>query len=290
MILITGATGHLGKATIQFLLAKGYPANQITALVRDEQKGAEFQKDGIKIKVGDYNDFQSLAAAFEGADKVLLISGTDVANRSKQQENVVNAAKAAGVKHILYTSFERKNETAESPMAFLAESHLHTESLIKASGLDYTILRNNLYLDALPLFIGDQFTEQGVFFAAGDTAGAFASRLDMAEATANILSGEGHESKTYLLSNTENISFPEIAGILSELTGKKVAYVSPEPAVFLDNLVKAGVPQEYTGLIAGTADAIREGEFYTDQTDLDRLLGRKPTSAKEFLTGFYKTR
>src|SRR5690606_12729824 len=118
---------------------------------------------GINLKIGDYDNYLSLVEAFKGVDKLLLVSSSDVANRTQQHENAVNAAKEVGVKHILYTSSERKNETETSPIYFLGKSHLETERLIKESGLTYTIFRNNLYLEALPMFFGEQVLETGIF-------------------------------------------------------------------------------------------------------------------------------
>src|SRR5690606_12263053 len=109
-------------------LNKGIAANTISALVRDEAKASDLKQKGLNLKIGDYDNYDSLLAAFQGIDKLLLVSGTDLANRSKQQLNAVKAAKEAGVKHILYTSFERKNETENSPIAFLAQSHIDTDN------------------------------------------------------------------------------------------------------------------------------------------------------------------
>ena len=290
MILVTGATGHYGKATIDFLLKKGILANQISALVRDETKAEDLKAKGVNLKIGDYDNYNSLVEAFKGVDKLLFISGPNFLNRSKQQEGVIKAAQEASVKHILYTSFERKNETDDSPLAFLAESHIYTEDLIKKSGIHYTIFRNNIYLDALPMFIGDKFSETGVYFPAGETKFAFTARLDMAEAAANVLASEGHENKEYFISNTENISMREVAAILSEITGTIVNYISPTQEVYLENLSKAGVPAEWVGIFAGTAEAIKQGEFSNEKPDLQNLLGRKPTSAKEFLTQVYSAK
>lgn len=286
-ILITGASGNFGKATIDFLLKKGIAANTISALVRDEAKGADLKAKGINIKTGDYDNYQSLVAAFKDIDKLVLVSGSDIVNRGKQQENVVKAAKEAGVKHILYTSFERKNETETSPIAFLAKSHIDTDNAIKASGLKYTIFRNNLYLDVLPMFLGEQVLETGIFFPAGETKSAFALRSDLAEATANVLTTEGHENKEYAMNNVENYSFEDVADILSKITNKKIDYINPDAAVYTDALSKAGVPAEYIGMFAGFAEAIKQGEFNSSKTDLENLLGRKPTSLEAFLTQVY---
>ena len=287
MILITGAAGSLGKATINFLLEKGYQAQNIIALVRDEAKAPDLKAKGVIIKIGDYDNYDSLLSAMAGVEKVLLISGSDVVKRSTQHENVVNAAKEAGIKHILYTSFQRKNESDSSPIAFVAKSHIDTENMVKSSGIAYTILRNNIYLDMLPIFLGEKVLETGVFFPAGETKSAFASRSDMAEAIANILIGKGHENKEYDLSNTESFSFQDIANSLSSLTGKGVNYFSPDKETYHQTLANAGVPAEYIGMFAGFAEAMKQGEFTETSTDLEKLLGRKPATAQEFLAKVY---
>jgi NAD(P)H dehydrogenase (quinone) len=287
MILVTGATGHFGKAAINFLLKKGIHSNEITALVRSESKAADLKEKGINIRTGDYDNYDSLVKGFRGTDKLLFISGNDIANRGRQQENVVNAAKEAGVKHIIYTSFERKNETDGSPIAFVSAAHLETENSIKATGIPYTIMRNNLYFDVIPMFIGDKVLETGIFFPAGNTSSSFALRNEMAEAAANILAEEGHEGKEYFISNTEELSFQDIANTISEVTGKDIPYTSPSPEVYKDVLTKANVPAEYIGMFAGFGEAIKQGEFKTTKTDLETLLGRTPTGLKQFIEDTY---
>jgi len=225
--------------------------------------------------------------SFKGIDRLLLISGSDIMNRSKQQENAVKAAKEAGVKHIIYTSFVRKNETETSPLAMLGKAHIETEKNIKASGLTYTILLDNLYADILPLFMGEKVLETGIFLPAGDGKASFATRLDMAEAAANILTSEGHENKEYILSNDTNYSFNDVATLLSEISGKQVPYISPSTEVFTETLSKAGVPMEAIAMTLGFCEAINQGEFFTTKSDLGYLLGRKPTSIKEYLKSVY---
>ena len=287
MILITGATGHLGKATIDFLLIKGMTASSISAFVRDEAKAAELKSKGVDFKLGDYDDYSSMVGAFKGVDKLLLVSASDLMKRSKQQEDAVKAAVEAGVKHILYTSFDRKNETETSPIAMVAKAHLETEKNIIASGIPYTIFRNNLYMDGLPMFMGEKVMETGLFFPAGETKSAFAMRKDMAEATANVLISEGHENKVYALDNSENFSFSQIAAILSQVSGKNVPYINPDKETYVEALTKAGVPMEYIKIFAGFAEAIKQGEFMSESKDLEILLGRKPMTIDEFLKGFY---
>jgi NAD(P)H dehydrogenase (quinone) len=290
MILVTGATGNYGKSTIDFLLKKGISSDSISALVRDEAKAEDLKAKGINLRIGDYDNYASLIEAFKGVDKLLLVSSSDVAKRGQQHENAVKAAKEAGVKHILYTSFERKNNTETSPIYFLGKSHIETEKLIKESGLNYTIFRNNLYLDALPMFFGEQVLTTGIFLPAGDVKSAFALRNDMTEATANVLTSQGHENKVYSINNTENVSLQEIAQDLGEIAGKEINYVSPAQDIYVETLTAAGVPAQYVAMFAGFAQAIKQGEFSAEKTDLENLLGRKPTTAKAFLKEVYASK
>lgn len=288
MILITGATGHFGKATIDFLLNKGIAANQITALVRNAGKGKELEEKRVNVVVGDYGNTTSLINAFKGIDKLLLISGTDLGNRAKQHENVINAAKQAGVKHIIYTSFERKNETGTSPIVFVAESHISTEKLLKESGMAFTILRNNIYIDMVPMFIGEKVVETGtIYFPTGQGKAGMVLRADMAEATANVLITEGHENKVYSFSNLETFNYGDVAQYITEVVGKQINFVSPSIKEYKSTLANAGVPLEYVEMFAGFASAQEQGEFDKTSPDVEKLLGRKPTSIKEYLKLVY---
>ncbi|HWK07337.1 MAG TPA: SDR family oxidoreductase [Puia sp.] len=287
MILVTGATGPLGKAVVEFLLKKT-PGSNIAALVRDPAKAETLKGQGVDIRQGDYNNYDSLVKAFTGIDKLYFVSGNDIPNRSVQQANVVRAAKQAGIKHILYTSFQRKNETFSSPIALVAQAHLETETALKESGIPYTILKHTLYTDMLPIFIGDKVLETGVIFQpAGEGKVSYATRSDMAEAAANILTGQGHENKEYEISGNQAWSYPEIAKIISEITGKSITYVSPTQEVFKQELTKAGVPDHYIGLFGGFGEGIRQGEFDLTDPTLEKLLGRQPTSLREYLKTIY---
>ena len=285
MILVTGSTGHFGKAAINFLLEK-VPANTIAALARDENKAADLKAKGIDVRIGSYQDFDSLVKAFTGIDKLLLISSNDLNDRTAQHINAVNAAKEAGVKHIVYTGVNIKEKTNYA-IPSLVESHITTTRHLKDSGLAYTLLNNNLYADVLPMFIGDKVLETGIFFPAGDGKAPFATRENMAEAAANILTSDGHENKAYAISSGVTYTFSDVADILSELSGNTINYVSPEKEVYVETLTKAGVPAEYVNLFAGFGDAINQGEFDLPNNTLETLIDRKPTALKDYLKAIY---
>lgn len=288
MYLVTGSTGQFGTAAIQFLLARGVAAGQITALVRDKAQGAAFEAQGIRVAIGDYNDYASLVAAFSGIHKMLFVSGSDVANRTPQHQNVVKAAAAAGVKHVVYTSFLSKNESPSSALWVVAESHLKTENWLKESGMAYTVLKNNLYMDFLPAFIGEQVLQTGsIFLPAATGKVAAVLRSEMAEAAVEVLVGEGHAGKTYNFTNTNAYSYGEMAEHISALSGTKVEYISPAPDAYAQTLAGFGVPAEVVGLFTGFAIAQAQHELDHTSTDLEQLLGRQPTQIPDFLKAVY---
>jgi len=187
MILITGATGQLGRAVVK-QLAKRVAAERIGVFVHDERKAADLKEQGVKLFVGNYDDIASLDQAMRGVEKVLLISGTEQ-NRIQQHQNVVDAAQRAGVQLIAYTSRAVKGQdTASNP---LMEGHFATEAYIKRSGLTYALLRNALYMDVIPLYLGGaQVFETSIYLPTGAGKVAFALRSELGEAIANLLADE----------------------------------------------------------------------------------------------------
>jgi NAD(P)H dehydrogenase (quinone) len=287
MILVTGANGHFGSAAIDFLLSKGIPANEIVGLVRSEEKGKALREKGVQLRSGDYTNYGSIEEALKGVDRILFVSSPSVTGRAAEHLNLVKAISDSQVKHIVYTSFIRKNETASSQLADFMQVHIATEQAIKATGIPYTIMRENCYADFIPWIIGEKVLETGIYYPAGDTKVNWAFRSEMAEVAANILTQEGHENKDYNISGVEPISFAGIANMLTMIIGKTVPYTSPGINEYIAQKTKDGMPEMFVGIFSRFGAATAEGEFLTGNTDMERLLGRKPASVEAFLKQVY---
>lgn len=286
-IMVTGATGQLGSQVLNLLVEKT-GGNGISAIARDVTKLTEFSALGVNVVYGDYNDRNSLVKAFSGIDLLYFVSGSDVSSRLQQHENVVAAAREAGVKHVVYTSFQRRNETENSPVFLIAQAHLLTEKLLKESGLTYTILKHALYSDVVPMFIGSDVLEKGIIYQpAGDGKVAFTSRSDMAKAGVAVLTGEGHENKTYEIAGEKSYAYSDVAEILSKIGGKPVVYVSPTAEEFSKTLSEAGVLAEIIGMVGAFSEGIKQGEFDFPGTELEKLIGEKPEDLAGFLSKVY---
>ncbi len=286
-ILITGATGNLGKSVITQLL-KRIKSENLAVLVRKAEDFEMFKLQGLDARLGDYTDYESLIKAFSGIDKLFFISGSEFEGRSQQHKNVVKAAREVGVKHIVYTSFLRKDETSASPISFVVADHIETEIWLKESGMNYTILKHNLYMDMLPLFIGDKVLETGVIYQpAGNGKAAFTLREDMAEVAAHILITNGHENKEYDITSDKAYSYRDIAAFISGITGKTIDYTSPSVEEFNKTLAGAGVPIPYIDLFAGFSLAMEQGELDNTNSIIEQLIGRKSISVEDYLKTVY---
>jgi NAD(P)H dehydrogenase (quinone) len=282
MILVTGATGHLGTAVVNHLLKKT-SANQIAALVRNDNKASAFKEKGVNIRVGNYDDPASIDNAMQGIEKVLLIAGTDEDedNRLLQHQNVVDAAKKAGVKSIAYTSRNLKDPA--TLVNKLMVGHFQTEDRIKASGLKYILFRNALYMDTIPLFVGEGVLDTGINLPTGDGRVSFALRSEMGEAIANALLENGGDNCIYQLTGSESYSFGDVAATLSDLSGKKVGYTSADRSVFESQMTERGTPKTVVEKIVGFLTDIKNGQEAEVSSDMETLLGRKPASLQEGL-------
>ena len=287
MILVTGATGEYGTHSINSLLEKGVEPSNISALVRSEEKGKALKEKGLNIKIGDYNDYNSLVEAFKGVDKLLFVSGSEIGTREAQHKNVVNAAKEAGVDFIAYTSFIRNVDAKDSAIEFLQDTHQKTEQWIKDSGIDYTILQNGLYLDILPMFLGENVLNDGILLPAEDGKSNSVLRAELAEAAAHVLTTSGHENKTYPLVNNEAVTYQEVANQLSSIKGETVNYTSPKPDTYQTILKENNVPEEYIGMLTSFSVAQAKGELQLENNTLEQFLGRQPKTVKQYLTEVY---
>ncbi len=276
MILVTGATGQLGTAVIETLLKKT-SADQIAGLARSAEKAASFKEQGVDMRIGDYDDTASLEQAMQGVDRVLLIASNDEDKRVQQHQNVIHAAKKAGVKCVAYTSRTLKDPTTMENK--LMEGHFKTEDDIKASGLGYIIFRNVLYMDAVPQFVGgEKVFETGINFPTGDGRVPFALRSDMGEAIATALLEDGCADETYNLTNSESYSFADVAAALSELSGQEVKYNPVEKEAFAAGLAQRGVPEVQAQRVVGFLVDIGNGQEDDVSPKLEQLLGRKPVT------------
>ncbi|MEU2621886.1 SDR family oxidoreductase [Streptomyces sp. NPDC007157] len=270
-IVVTGATGHLGRHVVTQLLEK-VPAEQITAVVRDEAKAADFAARGVNIAVADYNSPETFDGLFAAGDKVLLISGNEFdKGRRQQHEVVIDAAKAAGVALLAYTS------APGSLTASLVDDHRATEELLLASSLPYALLRNGWYHENYTENLAPVLEHNAVVAAAGDGRVSSASRADYAAAAVAVLTGEGHENRTYELGGDVAWSFAEYAAEIARQTGKEIAYNSVPGEALQSILTGAGVPEMFAAILVDVDASIAKGELVVDSGDLSRLTGR-PTS------------
>ena len=278
MIAITGASGHLGKATLEFLLTNTKPES-LVAIVRDPKKVTAFADKGVVIRQGDYDDQASFAASLADVDTLLLVSSAAVGDeRVRQHSNVINAAKEAGVKHIFYTSAPNPSLTALFTPAI---DHFRTEKLLVESGLTYTIFRNNLYMDVLPMVIGDAAQSGKLYYPAGDGKVSFVLRNDIAEALANTLISEGHENKVYDIGAPTAWSFSDIAKSLSK-DEMSVEYIDIPNSAYETELAKH-VPPVVAKVLSGMAEGIKQNDFNVPSSTLEQLLGRAPVSLDDYL-------
>ncbi|WP_077923227.1 SDR family oxidoreductase [Spirosoma sp. 209] len=283
MILVTGATGGLGHQIIDVLLTTT-PATEIAALVRDVNKATDLVKRGVDVRQADYVDYPALVQAFRGVDKVLLVSAVAFTDRVRQHRNVIDAAKQAGVKHLFYTSIQRDTNFVLSQVT---ESDLATEAYLKASGLTYTILKNGYYLEGLESMIGSELPDTEIRFPAGEGKIAFVKRTELAAATAALLTSEGHDNQDYTLSGSEAYSFHDIARELSALAGRPIVYQSSELATYVAQKVAEGFPDFVATFVAQWGAATQDGMLAGTHDTVERLLGRKPTSLREYLKTTY---
>ncbi|MER5598738.1 NAD(P)H-binding protein [Streptomyces sp. NPDC002265] len=281
-IVVTGATGHLGRHVVEQLLEK-VPAEQITAVVRDEAKGADLAARGVRLAVADYNAPETFDGLFAAGDKVLLISGNEFdKGRVRQHQVVIDAAAAAGVALLAYTS------APGSLTAALADDHRATEQVLLASGLPYVLLRNGWYHENYTENLAPVLEHSAVVQAAGEGRLTSASRADYAAAAVAVLTGEGHENATYELGGDETWGFADYAAELSRQTGREITYTPVSVEAYGEILTGAGLPGPFVAILAGVDASIEKGELAVTSGDLSRLTGRPATPLAEAVAAALK--
>ncbi|WOZ77050.1 SDR family oxidoreductase [Kosakonia sacchari] len=276
MIALTGATGQLGQFVVEELL-KTVAAKEIVAIVRNPGKAEALSKQGVLVRQADYGDQAAFTQALAGVNKLLLISSSEVGQRAAQHRNVINAAKAAGVKFIAYTSLLHADK---SPLGLHVE-HVETENMLADSGIPYALLRNGWYSENY-LASAPAALAHGVFIgAAGDGKIASATRADYAAAAARVISEEGHAGKVYELAGDNGWTLTELAALLSKASGKNVVYQNLSEADFAAALKGAGLPDWLATMLADSDAGAAKGGLFDDSKTLSKLIGRPTTSIEK---------
>ncbi|GAA3344002.1 SDR family oxidoreductase [Amorphoplanes nipponensis] len=268
-IVVTGATGHLGRIAVESLLARGVPAAEIIAVGRSVEKIQDLAERGVSVRYASYDEPESLRKAFAGADRVLLVSASEPGKRVPQHQNVIDAAKDAGVGRIVYTSAPH----ADTSGMILATEHLATEQALAASGLPYVVLRNGWYLENYDL---RGALEHGLVGAAGDGKISIATRADLAEAAAAAVVADDLDKQVYELGG-EGVTLAELAAEVSRQSGREVTYTDLSPEKYTEFLVGVGVPEGFAAILADSDHRAASGALYTGTEDLAGLLGRPAT-------------
>jgi NAD(P)H dehydrogenase (quinone) len=273
MIAITGATGNLGRLVVDALLDRGVPARDLVAVVRSPEKATNLAGRGVQVRVADYTQPDTLIAAFAGVDKLLLVSSNAVGQRHVQHANVVNAARKAGVRLLVYTSIAKADTTRMQ----LAAEHRATEALIRDSGLPFVFLRNSWYLENYTGNLAQTLTQGAILGSAGDGRVSAATRADFAAAAAAVLTEHGHENAVYELGGDHAFTLAELAAEISAQSGTQIRYRDLPAEEFIKVLVGAGVPEAAAAVYADADLALARGDLLVESGDLRKLIGR-PTS------------
>ncbi|KOG61454.1 nucleoside-diphosphate sugar epimerase [Streptomyces antibioticus] len=279
-IVVTGATGQLGRLTVGALLRRGIPAADIIATGRDIAGIKDLADRGITVRRADFADTDGLAEAFAGAERLLLISASvPVGERVANHRRVIDAAASAGVSLVAYTSTTH----ADTATTVIGATHGETEAYLRDRGIPSVLLRNGWYLENYTSQLPQILQNGAVVGAAGEGRISAASRADYAEAAAVVLSAEGHTGAVYELGGDESFTLTELAAAISAAAGKQVTYADLPVADFAQVLAAAGLPAELAEVLADADRGMNRGEMYTDSGDLRRLIGRPPVTLAEAL-------
>lgn len=278
-LLVTGATGKLGRQVVELLLERN--AGPIIATTRTPEKLWDFKKRGVDVRAADFEDEASLVAAFKGADRALLISTDALGKRLSQHARAIRVFEKSGVKHVLYTSLPN----AEKSVVSIAPDHAGTEAALAATKLDFTILRNNLYLDLALFTLKGAVAAGQIVDARGSGATAFVTREDCARAAAAALADRSAAGRRTLdVTGPEAVTSDQLAAIVSEIVGKVVAHVSVPVEALVKGMMEHGLPKPMADLYGSFDLAISKGELANATKTVATLTGKPPQSVRDFLT------
>ncbi|MDD2466157.1 MAG: SDR family oxidoreductase [Desulfobulbus sp.] len=279
MIVVTGATGQLGRLVIAALLKK-VPAAKIVAAVRNPEKAKDLAETGIQVRYADYSLPESWNEALKGADKVLLISSSEIGQRAIQHRSVIDAAKRSGVKLLAYTSVLH---AGTSPLGLAAE-HRETEALLSASGVPFVLLRNGWYTENYTAGVPAALVHGSVYGCAGDGRISSATRADYAEAAAAVLTSDNQAGRVYELAGDTSYTLTELAAEISRQSGKNIGYVNLPEAEYKSVLIKVGLPEVVAELLANSDTGASKNALFDDSRQLNKLIGRPSTSLSKAIT------
>lgn len=272
MIVVTGATGQLGRLVIASLMKK-VPAKEIVAAVRNVDKARDLAESGVQVRYADYNKPASWDEALQGADKVLLISSSEIGQRANQHRTVIDAAKRSGVKLLAYTSVLH----ADTSLLGLAAEHRETEALLHSSGVPFVLLRNGWYTENYTTGVLAAVAHGSVYGCAGVGRISSAARADYAEAAATVLTSDNQAGCVYELAGDSAYTLKELAAEISRQSGKDIGYVNLLQTEYKDLLLKVGLPEVFAELLADSDAGASKGTLFDDSYQLSTLIGRATT-------------
>lgn len=279
MIAVTGATGQLGRLVLEELLKTRAPES-IAALVRSPDKARDLAARGLQVREADYSRPSTLDAALKGVDRLLLISSSEIGQRVDQHRAVIDAARRAGVRRLVYTSLLH----ADTSVLGLAGEHRGTEALVRSSGLPFVILRNGWYTENYTAAVPAALAHGALLGSAREGRIASAARADYAAAAAAVLSDDVETGRVYELAGDTAYSLAELAAEISRLSGKAVRYQDLPPADYKAALLGAGLPEGLAALLADSDAGASQGALFDDGKQLSRLIGRPTTPLASLIT------
>jgi len=283
MIAITGANGQLGRLVIQSLQRLA-PEKHIIAAVRSPEKAQDLKSANVEIRHADYDRPETLAKAFTGADKLLLISSNDLGGRLMQHKAAIDAAKAAGVKLIAYTSILHTDTSTLT----LTQEHRATEAYLKASGVPYVFLRNGWYTENETAALVAVLAHNAFIGSSAEGRISFAARADYAEAAAQVLLADKHVGQIYELAGDQGVTLAEFAAETAQLAGKPISYVNLPQADYAGALLGAGLPAPLANMLADSSAKSATGGLFDDSRTLSRLIGRPTTPIRDVIAAALK--